>query len=265
MINKNQQKSSISNNYRPEIDGLRAIAVIAVIINHFNKALLPSGFLGVDIFFVISGYVITSSLANREHKSMGDFLLGFYSRRVKRLVPSLITCIVITSVVGVLFIPSVSPEFTGSLATGRNALFGLSNLSLFNLSTDYFAISTEFNLFTQTWSLGVEEQFYLIFPLILWVTGFIRSHSSGKRNLLFWMILLSALSLCTYVWLSYVNPPAAYFLMPCRFWELGLGCITFLTLQLEKSLPKVFKFQFASPLLIITLLICVLFIKQIDI
>ena len=74
--------------YRPEIDGLRAFAVVAVIINHFNKDLLPSGYLGVDIFFVISGYVITSSLADRKSNNFLDFLTGFYERRIKRLVPA---------------------------------------------------------------------------------------------------------------------------------------------------------------------------------
>ena len=76
--------------YRPEIDGLRAFAVVAVIINHFNKDLLPSGYLGVDIFFVISGYVITSSLAGRHSRNFLDFLTGFYERRIKHLVPALV-------------------------------------------------------------------------------------------------------------------------------------------------------------------------------
>jgi peptidoglycan/LPS O-acetylase OafA/YrhL len=96
------------NAYRPEIDGLRALAVIAVIFNHINHDILPSGFLGVDIFFVISGFVITSSLANRSHKDFGDFLLAFYTRRIKRLVPALAFCVVITSILTVLFNPNLS-------------------------------------------------------------------------------------------------------------------------------------------------------------
>jgi peptidoglycan/LPS O-acetylase OafA/YrhL len=187
----------VKTRYRSEIDGLRALAVIAVIINHFNRELLPSGFLGVDIFFVISGYVITSSLADREYESIGDFLLGFYSRRIKRLMPTLITCITITCLVGFLFIPPTSGDFEITWKTGAYALFGLSNFYLFRLSTDYFAATTELNLFTQTWSLGVEEQFYLVFPIILWITGFITGRPRGKSNLFFLMIVLSVLSLCT--------------------------------------------------------------------
>ncbi len=251
-----------SGKYRPEIDGLRALAVIAVIINHFNKSLLPSGFLGVDIFFVISGYVITSSLANKEHTSLGNFLLGFYARRIKRIMPALIVCIAITCVIGFLFIPATM-EFNEIWRTGISALFGVSNINFFKIGTDYFFVSTELNLFTQTWSLGVEEQFYLIFPLIFWFSGFARKITNGQKNLLFVMILLSSLSLCIYVWLSIVNPSAAYFLIPARFWELGIGCITCLVLSSKKSLPQILKF--ASPLLITTLIIIILFIPRIAI
>ena len=84
-----KNKLSTKGHYRPEIDGLRAFAVVAVIINHFNKEILPNGYLGVDIFFVISGFVITSSLFQRPSKNFKDFISGFYERRIKRLVPAL--------------------------------------------------------------------------------------------------------------------------------------------------------------------------------
>ena len=89
---------SKTSRYRPEIDGLRAFAVVAVIINHFNKDILPGGYLGVDIFFVISGYVITSSLYGRPSKDFKDFISGFYERRFKRLVPALSVFVLMTSV-----------------------------------------------------------------------------------------------------------------------------------------------------------------------
>src|SRR5512136_1140976 len=91
--------------YRAEIDGLRALAVIAVIINHFQGKLLPSGYLGVDIFFVISGYVITSSLNSRTSKGLNDLVWGFYVRRVKRLIPVLVIFVLITSLLVCLFNP----------------------------------------------------------------------------------------------------------------------------------------------------------------
>ena len=100
--------------YRPEIDGLRALAVVAVIINHFNKDLLPSGYLGVDIFFVISGYVITSSLANHRSESFGDFFQGFYARRVKRMVPALVVFVLAMFLISSLFIPPESQHWTST-------------------------------------------------------------------------------------------------------------------------------------------------------
>ncbi|MEI7951891.1 MAG: acyltransferase family protein, partial [Synechococcaceae cyanobacterium ELA182] len=240
--------------YRPEIDGLRAFAVIAVIINHFNKDLLPSGYLGVDIFFVISGYVITSSLANHRSESFGDFFLGFYARRVKRLVPALVVFVLFTSLLLCFF----NPEPGISLGVGRRALFGASNINLFRASTDYFATSTELNPFTHTWSLGVEEQFYILFPLLIWFTGFGRIASNGARNLFLTTLCLSALSLTGFIYLYQFNEPAAYFLMPARIWELGAGCLLFMGLQhpstflrhLEKLNPLLITLAMAGALFI---------------
>lgn len=183
--------------YRPEIDGLRALAVIAVIINHFNKNILPSGYLGVDMFFVISGFVITSSLANRASKGIGDFLLGFYVRRIKRLVPALALFVVINGILICLF----SPTPSSSLNTGLSALFASSNLQLLKESTDYFAASTELNVFTHTWSLAVEEQFYFLFPFVVWLTGFGRSTTKGAKNLFATISILAIVSF----FLSYIS------------------------------------------------------------
>ena len=148
-----ENKPSTKSRYRPEIDGLRAFAVITVIINHFKKDILPGGYLGVDIFFIISGFVIASSLYQRPSKNFKDFISGFYERRIKRLVPALSIFVLIMSIAVCLF----NPRPDTSLKTGLTSLFGLSNLYLFKNSTNYFASSTELNVFTHTWSLGVEE------------------------------------------------------------------------------------------------------------
>lgn len=213
-----------SPSYRSEIDGLRALAVIAVIINHFNGSLLPSGYLGVDIFFVISGYVITSSLNNRISTGLADLVQGFYIRRIKRLIPVLVVFVLVTS----LFVCLFDPYPALSLNTGIASLFGLSNLYLWLQATDYFGAATQLNAFTHTWSLGVEEQFYLIFPGIGWVTGWARKSPSGHRNLIIGMAFLSALSLASFVVLYPRQQAAAFFLMPPRFWEIGAGCLIFL-------------------------------------
>ena len=242
------------SSYRPEIDGIRAFAVTAVIINHFSKELLPSGYLGVDIFFVISGFVITSSLASRPSKNFRDFLAGFYTRRIKRLVPALVLFVLITSILICLFNPT--PD--ASLKTGITSLFGLSNLYLLYLSTDYFAASTELNVFTHTWSLGVEEQFYFLFPFLVWFTGFGRLATKGSRNLFWVMGALSVASLIAFVYSYKTNQPAAYFLMPTRLWELGAGCLLFLGLKHSNSFFRTL--EKIPSLIVIGSLVAVLFV-----
>jgi peptidoglycan/LPS O-acetylase OafA/YrhL len=240
--------------YRPEIDGLRAFAVIAVIINHFNKDLLPSGYLGVDIFFVISGYVITSSLSGRESKSFGDFLSGFYARRVKRLVPALATYVIIASVL----ICMVNPNPGTYLLTGIFSLFGASNIFLFLNSTDYFAQAAELNPFTHTWSLGVEEQFYLLFPFLIWFSGFGRQAKKGARNLFALILTLTVTSVVGFIFFYQFNQPAAYFLMPTRFWELAVGCLIFIGFQQQVKLAKTL--EQLPPLLIVPAMLGVMFL-----
>ena len=248
------RSSSTASKYRPEIDGLRAFAVVAVIINHFNKDLLPSGYLGVDIFFVISGYVITSSLAGRESKNFPDFLSGFYERRIKRLVPALVVFVLITSVLISLF----NPDPGVALGLGWRSLFGISNINLYQAATDYFAQSTELNPFTHTWSLGVEEQFYLLFPFLIWFSGFGKQTATGTRNLFFWVGALTIGSLIGFIYLYQVNQPAAYFLMPPRFWEMAAGCLIFIGFQkrarIEQALEQV------PPLLVVAAVVGVMFL-----
>ena len=160
---------SRKNIYRNEIDGLRAVAVLSVIINHFNKDILPSGYLGVDIFFVISGYVITASLVRRENKNFKEYITSFYERRIKRIIPLLTIFVVITSILICIF--NAFPIF--SLRTGFASLLGVSNILLFKISEGYFTPSSNLDPFNHTWSLSVEEQFYFLYPLktitIFWI------------------------------------------------------------------------------------------------
>ena len=229
-------REKLKSKYRPEIDGLRAFAVVAVIINHFNKNILPGGYLGVDIFFVISGYVITSSLAKRSTHNFREFISGFYERRIKRLVPVLVVFVILSSIAICLF--NSSPGV--SLRTGLASLFGFSNIFLLNQSTDYFASSTQLNVFTHTWSLGVEEQFYLLFPFFVWFSGFARQTKNGVRNLFFLILAMTIVSLLGFVYLYSTNQSAAYFLMPTRFWEMSTGCLLFLLIQRRKSTEQFF-------------------------
>ncbi len=258
MISTNitENKSLIKNSYRPEIDGLRAFAVVAVIINHFNKEILPNGYLGVDIFFVISGFVITSSIYKRPSKKFKDFISGFYERRIKRLVPALSVFVLIMSVTICLF----NPEPSTSLKTGATSLFGLSNLYLLKKSTYYFAESTQLNIFTHTWSLGVEEQFYVLFPLLVWISGFGRQTKNGFRNLFLIVGALAILSAIRFLYLYPINQSAAYFLMPTRFWEIASGCLLFLGIQKRKSLEQFL--EKIPPIFVLALIIGIMYLPK---
>ena len=237
LFSAKDQNSGIGSSYRKEIDGLRAFAIITVIINHFNKDLLPGGYLGVDIFFVISGFVITSSFKNRRSENFKDFISRFYERRIKRLIPGLSVFVLIVSVLICLFNPYPSV----ALRTGLSSLLGISNIYLIQQSTDYFSQSTELNVFTQTWSLGVEVQFYIVLPFLIWFSGFAQQKKNGYRNLFLSVGTLTIVSLIWFIYLYPTNQVLAYFSMPSRFWEMAAGCLLFMGFEKRRSLEEFLK------------------------
>ncbi len=205
--------------YRPDIDALRGVAVLAVLVTHLDPRWLPGGFSGVDIFFVISGYVVCGSLLAHSQEAPLRCLGGFYLRRIRRLLPNLLLCLGLTALAVALLVP---PGSSGpALLTATKALFGWSNNQLLG-QTDYFAQDAKLNPFLHTWSLGVEEQFYLVFPLLLILSGF------GRRRTLPLLALLALTSLLASLWWSQNQPSAAFYLMPSRFWELSSGALLLL-------------------------------------
>ena len=163
-----------SSIYRPDVDGLRAIAVLGVVCYHLDHRWLPGGFTGVDIFFVISGYVVSGSLlrARAAAPSIRAFLWHFYGRRAKRLTPALLAMLGLSSTATSLLLPPYTRRLREYYRTAQLAAVGCSNnyfISLLGNKGDYFdegEAALEYNPFTHTWSLGVEEQFYLIVPLL---------------------------------------------------------------------------------------------------
>lgn len=228
----------MSPHYRPDIDGLRAIAVLSVMLYHLNSAWLPGGFAGVDVFFVISGYVVTASLINHQASSFGSFISGFYARRMARILPALTLTLVLSALLATLFIPQAWLSEL-SEQTARYAFFGLSNWVLQNNTDVYFAPRAEFNPFTHTWSLGVEEQFYLIVPILLFYWARHQDHARAiiKNSALSILGILCVLSLAICYWASAKNPAMAFYFIGARFWELGFGAILFLQTQ-HASVPQ---------------------------
>ena len=225
-------KSARSLTYRPDVDGLRAVAVVAVILNHLDHRLLPGGYLGVDIFFVISGFVITTSLRQHPDERLGQLLGGFFARRFRRLVPALALCVAVSG----LAVWTIAPNPSESLNIGLAALAGVSNIALLWNAQDYFATSAALNFFTQTWSLGVEEQFYLLFPFLVWGTGLTRL-GRGPKRLFVVCLILSALSVVALLRLPGWDGGAAYFLVVSRFWELGCGVMAALLPVRRRRMP----------------------------
>jgi peptidoglycan/LPS O-acetylase OafA/YrhL len=209
--------------YLPYVDGLRALAVIAVVVYHLHDAWLPGGFAGVDIFFVISGFIVSTSVGNLERFGLHRFLPFFYARRIIRIAPALIVMLLASTYFSALIIPSAWLSQSNQ-ATGLYAFFGLSNLVLARTSNDYFSPVADFNPFTHTWSLGVEEQFYLIFPLLFFAWSY-RGRWRMLATALFFAALVASLAVAT--WLDETDRTSAYYLITGRLWQLACGVLLY--------------------------------------
>ncbi len=206
--------------YRSEIDGMRALAVLLVMLFHAGFPAFSGGFIGVDVFFVISGYLITS-IIHRELRDGRFSLARFYERRARRILPALFL-VVAACIPAALLIMLPFERESMAEAVAATTLFA-SNI-LFWLRSSYFDTAAELNPLLHTWSLAVEEQFYIAFPLILMA---LRGASQRTLALLIAALSLASLVLAELVARSY--PMAAFYLIPFRAWELGAGALVALT------------------------------------
>lgn len=213
--------------FRGDIEGLRAIAILLVVAAHAKVPWLQGGFVGVDVFFVLSGYLITSLLV-REIGATGTVnLLGFYARRLRRLLPALLLVIACTISAAILLLAPF--EQTGQAEAAAAASVWVSNFHFAFSKLDYFGPAAETNLFLHTWSLGVEEQFYLVWPLlVLFLLGALRWQTPDAhqpKRLLGGMLALALACLLLCLFLTYTQPAWAFYMMPARAWQFALGAI----------------------------------------
>lgn len=217
--------------YRPDIDGLRALAVLAVTLFHFNKQFLPGGFVGVDVFFVISGYLITGIIYGQgKGFSFGDF----YGRRVRRILPAAAFVTVATLLAGsFLMLPTdvkaLSESAIGATLSAANIYFWLF------LDTGYFAASSDTVPLLHMWSLGVEEQFYMIWPALM----IIAMKIGGKRLLVATGIILAIASFAVSEYFLNRDQSFAYYMLPSRAGELLVGALLFLWQDARQISAKV--------------------------
>lgn len=216
--------SGVSADYRADVDGLRTVAVMAVILFHFGLG-VQGGFVGVDVFFVVSGFVITLLL--RRQISGGEFTVSaFYARRARRILPALLTVVVSSLVIGNwLLLPGDYADL------GRSAAYsaiGLAN-AYFYLNTGYFDQAAELQPLLHLWSLGVEEQFYLVWPILL-----LAAFRFGRAAVIAMISIVAAASFAVAVEKVSSDPAAAFYLPFGRAWELALGSLAAMSPQVQR-------------------------------
>lgn len=215
--------------YRPAIDGLRALAVLSVFIFHLNHNWLPGGFVGVDVFFVISGYLITS-IIYKECQKDSFSLRKFYQRRIARIFPAFFV-VALATLAGAYFI--YSPQDLAS--AGANiaaAALSVANMK-FMVQGNYFQISPDAQPFLHYWSLSVEEQFYIFFPLLLLLL-----FKYARKHLVLALGVLCAGSFLAAVVMTHLKPVWAFYLLPTRAWELLAGCLLAVITDHAKPAPE---------------------------
>ncbi|MFO1423605.1 MAG: acyltransferase family protein [Candidatus Competibacteraceae bacterium] len=215
--------------FRPEIQGLRAIAILLVVLAHAEIAVFSGGFVGVDVFFVLSGYLITGLLV-REYASRGTInFTGFFARRLKRLLPALLVMLCLVILISSVLLSS--HEAREQNASAVYAATWTSNLYFAFSTLDYFAELKTRDLFLHTWSLGVEEQFYVVWPLLLLPALTLLTRYLGRdrhhKQLLFILGLFFVSSLGLSWYWTMTQSMWSFYLMPARIWQFSLGAGVF--------------------------------------
>ena len=217
--------------FRYDINGLRALAVLSVVIFHFAEEKLPGGFIGVDVFFVISGYLMTSIIINKLDKDRFS-LMEFYFARINRIIPAL--AVLCASLLLIGFVALSPVEYAKLSKQAASSVVFISNLVYYSES-GYFAESSLENWLLHTWSLSVEWQFYLLYPIVLLALNKVLSRDKLKV----FIVVSTLLSLLLSAWLTQQNPSLSYYVLPTRAWEMLVGGLAFLyPIKLSQALSK---------------------------
>ena len=222
------KQKNLDTGYKNHIQCLRAISVLFVFFYHLKIDLFQKGYLGVDIFFVISGFVITQSIYADYLKKKKIDLINFFSKRIKRIIPNLL--FIITSVY--FFFLLLGPPNISKWLDYVSSIFGVSNLYFLFSQKGYFYNIFD-NPFAHTWSLGVEEQFYLIYPIFFYLI--FKFFRNKIESLIYFLSFLIFISLATSVYFFSINSDFTFYFSPLRFWEIGFGCLCFL---ISKNISK---------------------------
>jgi peptidoglycan/LPS O-acetylase OafA/YrhL len=207
----------MDKNFRPDIEGLRGIAILTVVAYHAGLPGFGGGYVGVDVFFVLSGYLITGLLFKEMEKKGRISLPAFYARRARRLLPASALTLLIT--IAATYMVYSPVEQSGLPQTSLATATYVSNLYFARTATDYLRAGAETNPLLHTWSLAVEEQFYFAWPLLVMLA----LKTGGRRRLLIVMVALASLSFALSIWLTLVRQPWAFFSSPTRAWEFAIG------------------------------------------
>jgi peptidoglycan/LPS O-acetylase OafA/YrhL len=227
---------ALRKSFRRDIQGLRALAVLLVIGNHAGLPGFAGGYIGVDMFFVVSGFVITGLLLRDADRGLGSALADFYCRRIRRIAPAATVTLVGTLVIGVIVAgPRLDPSLPSDV---RWASLFAGNFRLISAGSNYFVPGIHPSLVTQFWSLAVEEQFYIAFPLVVFLIARLVSPVRRLQVLSATLVPMIMLSAWWSFHISYQEPVTAYYSPFTRFWELGLGCLlaTVMTLRPERTM-----------------------------
>ena len=212
------EKDKLSISYRPEIDGLRAVAVLSVIIFHFKKNLLPGGFLGVDIFFVISGYLITSLIIKEITTTKNFSFINFYIRRARRILPVMLFTILLTIITSYFFL--LPSEYKSLINSSFFAIFFTSNFYFNFLDQNYWTSLASTKPLLNLWSLSLEEQYYFLFPIFFFIF-----FNYFRRILLAFCIFVFIISFFISINNSIDNSSSSFYLLHARIWEFIPGSI----------------------------------------